>query len=198
MADEPTKQPDEKKVTKTEMAPRETVTEPKLSAKTKSQQFSQAIRQFPAWSWAIIAVIGFFAVFGGVAAGYMAFHGVKKDSVADFNSPRNAGRYNLRDDQTGNSGTGLRSGMRGGGFGMMGNDASGSTSSNTRLNGVVTAVEGSTLTVAGSGTTVTVKVTDTTTYTGSSKPAAVNDTIIAFGSTTDGVFTATSVRLIRQ
>lgn len=160
----------------------------------KSQQFSQVVHQLPAWSWVVIVFFGFFAVFGCVAASYAAVHSFKN---GDADSAKSRGIYSLRDDQVGG---GLRGGMQRGNVGndMMGDGLDAMRTTNERVRGVVTAVDGTTLTVAGNGKTVTVKVTDSTTYTGSSKPAAVNDTIIAFGSTSDGVFTATSVRLTRQ
>jgi endonuclease YncB( thermonuclease family) len=65
--------------------------------------------------------------------------------------------------------------------------------------GVVTAVDGDTITVAGNGVTTKVLVSTNTTYTGSDKPAQVNDTIMAFGAR-DGSnnLVASTVRLSRQ
>lgn len=167
------------------------------SGKKKLHGIKKAIRRFSVWSWLVVAVVGFFAVIGIVAVGYATLHGLKDDSDASRFS-RGSGDYNLRDDQTGGNSTmrgGMMEGNRGG-FGMMGGDTS--VSSSTRVSGVVTGVDGDIITVAGNGTTVSVKVTDSTKYTGSSKPAAANDTITAFGTTDDGVLTATSVRLVRQ
>ncbi len=70
--------------------------------------------------------------------------------------------------------------------------------STDRIAGVVTAVNGDTITVAGNGKTSKVTVTSTTTYGGAAKPAVVNDSILAFGTTSGDTFTATSVRLSRQ
>jgi len=193
MADEATKKSDNKEVDKVEVAqPVPTA----ASEKKKSDTFYKTIQQFPVWAWVVIAIFGFFAVFGLMAAGYSAMHGLK-DKDTSFSTSRRYGDYSLRDDQTGNGGIRTRGGMMGGpgGYGMM-NDTN--TTSTTRVSGVVTAVDGNTITVAGNGTTITVKVTDSTTYSGSSKPATVNDTITVFGTTSDNVLTATSVRLIRQ
>lgn len=89
----------------------------------------------------------------------------------DFNGPR--GRFN--------NGTGTN------------------TTSSTRVSGVVTAVDSNTLTVAGNGTTTKVTVNDNTAYTGSDKPAKVNDTIMAFGARdASNNLVASTVRLSRQ
>lgn len=71
-------------------------------------------------------------------------------------------------------------------------------SDRTVVSGVVTAVDGSTLTVAGNGTTTKVVVNDDTTYRGSSKPAAINDTIRVVGTTSNDTVTATTVYLSRR
>lgn len=87
-----------------------------------------------------------------------------------------------------------RSGPRGG---MMGGATNAADS--TRVMGVVTAVAGDTVTVSGGGTTTKVVVNDSTTYTGSDKPAKVNDTIMAAGARqSDGSLLASTVRLSRQ
>lgn len=88
---------------------------------------------------------------------------------------------------------GMRGGMMGG-PGMMDSDFK----SSSRVMGVVIAVDGDTITVAGNGTTKTIKVTSDTNYTGDDKPAKVNDSIMAVGTASENVLTATSVRLIRQ
>ncbi len=75
----------------------------------------------------------------------------------------------------------------GSGFGM------GNQSSNlVRLKGVVTSVNGSTIVIAGDGTTNSITTNTSTQYTGGSQ-AATNDTIIVFGTTNNGVFTAARV-----
>lgn len=73
------------------------------------------------------------------------------------------------------------------------------STSNTRVSGVVTSVNGDTITVAGNGTTTKVTVSDNTTYTGSSEPAKINDTIIAIGAkNSEDTLIASSVYLTRQ
>lgn len=165
----------------------------------RAPKFSASI--VPVWGWVVGAFVVLFALVGFVASGYALIHGVKNDASTSTRSGRD---YALRGDQFGNvsnensngstDGTTGMTGGPGGGFGMMRGE---SGNSSTRISGVVTAVDGDTLTVAGNGTTVTVKVTDSTTYSGSSKPATVNDSIVAVGTTSDDVFTATSIRLTR-
>lgn len=60
------------------------------------------------------------------------------------------------------------------------------------VEGVVTAANTAALTVAGNGTTSTVSTTSSTQYQGGSQ-AAVNDTVIVTGTTTNGTFTATKI-----
>lgn len=90
----------------------------------------------------------------------------------------------------------------GGGFSgttMQDDGDTSTTSSATRVSGVVTAVDGDTITVAGNGTTKKVTVSSNTTYTGSSEPAKVNDTIVAFGAKdSSGTLVASTVRLTRE
>lgn len=88
-----------------------------------------------------------------------------------------------------------------GGFGMMmgGHYDGDADASDTRVAGVVTAVSGNTITVAGNGMTTKVEVSDNTTYYGDSEPAKVNDSIVAFGAkNSSDVLVASSVRLSRQ
>lgn len=71
--------------------------------------------------------------------------------------------------------------------------------SSTRVSGVVTAVEGDTITVSGNGITTKVMVNNNTNYVGDDKPAKVNDTIMAFGARdSDNTLVASAVRLSRQ
>lgn len=78
-------------------------------------------------------------------------------------------------------------------------DTKAGTASTARVRGVVTAISGDNITVAGDGKTSTVVVTSSTTYSGANKPAQVNDTIFASGSTdASGNLTATTIHLIRR
>jgi hypothetical protein len=68
----------------------------------------------------------------------------------------------------------------------------GAQDSSTQVNGVITAISGNTLTVAGNGTTRSVTVSSSTQYSGATS-AAVNDTVIANGSVTGTTFDATTI-----
>ena len=85
---------------------------------------------------------------------------------------------------------------RGGAFGggMMG----GTTNNSTMVSGVVTAIDGATLTVAGNGTTKAVTTNDTTEYFGAAQPVKVNDSVRITGTTSGDAFTATRVMIQRQ
>lgn len=139
--------------------------------------------------WPILAVGAFFAVLGLFAVGSATLH---KACVNDesYHTTRGASGMMHRGNQ----------GM--GGVSMMGQrediDDMADRADQGRVRGVVTAVNGSTITVAGNGTTTEVVVTDDTIYMGDDKPAAVNDTIMAVGTKQGDTFTATRVALQRQ
>lgn len=125
--------------------------------------------------------------------------GTRADDQTFRDAPRfDGGRMMMRDDS--GMGDGKRGGMTDDGFGhrsMMRGDAN--ITSSTRVMGVVTDVDGDTITVAGNGTTTKVTVNDNTTHTGEDKPAKVNDTIMATGARdADNNLVASSVRLSRQ
>jgi hypothetical protein len=89
----------------------------------------------------------------------------------------------------------------GGGRGMMGGGMMGQRRAGfgggerqTALIGVVTAVDGSKLTVAGNGATVVVQTDSNTSYVGAGS-AKVNDTVRVIGTQSNGVWTATSIRV---
>ena len=64
--------------------------------------------------------------------------------------------------------------------------------SGPEITGVVTAVNGNQLTVAGNGTSSSVTINSSTQYTGASS-AAVDDTVVATGTSSGSSFTATHV-----
>lgn len=114
-------------------------------------------------------------------------------------APRfDGGRMMMRDDS--GMGGGKRGGMMDDAFGQGGRMQGGADiTSSTSVMGVVTAVDGETITVAGNGATTTVTANANTTYTGSDKPAQVNDTIMAFGvRDASDILVASTVRLSRQ
>lgn len=74
------------------------------------------------------------------------------------------------------------------------NPTDGSTVS--RLTGVVTQVGADSFTIAGNGTTKTIKTTATTDYNTTDKKVSVNDTVMVSGTDSNGTFTATAVRVM--
>jgi hypothetical protein len=97
----------------------------------------------------------------------------------------------------------VMSGVMGNGFesagrmgrdgGMRGNGMRGGMNSNQqRLSGVVTALGTDSFTLAGNGITNTVKTNNDTDYNNATK-VAVNDSVVAVGTTSNGTFTASAV-----
>jgi hypothetical protein len=78
-------------------------------------------------------------------------------------------------------------GFGGGGQGMMPRG-----DNENRLAGVVTAINGSSFTIAGGGSTNTVQANDSTQYTGADK-VATNDSVVVVGTINNGTFTASQV-----
>lgn len=61
-----------------------------------------------------------------------------------------------------------------------------------RVSGVVTSVNGNNFTIAGNGSTATVVTNNSTQYTGGNQ-VKVNDSVLVFGTSNNGTFTATQV-----
>lgn len=74
------------------------------------------------------------------------------------------------------------------------NPTDGSTIS--RLTGVVTQVNGDSFTIAGNGTTKTIKTNSDTSYNTADKKVSVNDSVIVAGTDSNGTFTATTVNIV--
>lgn len=150
------------------------------------------IPKMGAGKWALVAVVAFFAVLGlcasTMAAVRLATHELDRDGLTVTRFSTSGPR--LSGDQDFEAG-----GMMGGRMRSFDSNYANSTS---RVTGVVTAVSGDSITVAGEGTTTKVVVSSDTTYVGSSQPAAVNDTIVVTGTKSGDTFTAATVRLIRQ
>lgn len=143
----------------------------------------------------IVLALGFM-MYGAFVAGRQS---VENKGIRTFMMRTSGGGVQLSPGQVGNSTRSSNYGYGPGGGMMRGGwDEDTNSSTTTRVNGVVTAVSGDTITVAGGGTTTKVTVTSTTNYSGSSEPAKINDTIIAFGTqSSDGSLMATSIRLSR-
>ena len=77
---------------------------------------------------------------------------------------------------------------------MMGGNGQGTVNSANQVSGVVTAVNGSSFTLAGFGSTTNVTTDSSTQYQGGNT-VKVNDTVVALGTTTGGTLTATEVSI---
>lgn len=108
---------------------------------------------------------------------------------------RYGGRANMVD-------AGYGYGGRGGGQMMRGEQFYDDSSARTdvaRIAGVITAVDGATLTVAGNGTSTKVTTSDATIYSGDDSTAKVNDTVMVLGNKTDdGTVAASRIVISRQ
>lgn len=134
---------------------------------------------------------------GGVLAGIaiialvcgMTWGMARRASLADirFDDSMMMGHHRL-DDRSG------RGSIRGSG-GIMGDNLA---SDSTRVTGVVTAIDGTTLTVAGGGVTKKVTTNDSTSYFGAAQPVKVNDTVMITGTTSGDTFAAGRIVIQRQ
>jgi len=84
--------------------------------------------------------------------------------------------------------------VMGGGQGHRFRGGAGGLNSQNRISGVVTAVNGSSFTLAGQGSSTQVQTDSSTQYQGGNQ-VKVNDSVIAFGTTSNGTFTATEVAI---
>ncbi len=143
--------------------------------------------------WVVVAGVGFFAVLGLFSLCFTAIHAVT-NRLDDSTSTRGFSQMSVD-----RSGSFSQNGGMMRGQGMMGpRDDFSTDDSTSRVQGVVTAVDGQTITVAGNGTTTKVVVQDSTTYSGDEEPAKVNDTVMAYGTKDGDTLTATRVFLNRQ
>ncbi len=141
----------------------------------------------PSWAIVLVASAGFLLMMSGLLAAVGVFKALTHTSRQQ--PTINSTERSLR------SGDGWSTGYRGW---IRGGDGTDDSSDKTVVGGVVTAVDSSTITVAGEGSTTKVTVNDDTTYRGSSKPAAVNDTIRVVGTKSGDTVTATTVYLSRR
>ncbi|MDB5176798.1 MAG: hypothetical protein JWN75_466 [Candidatus Saccharibacteria bacterium] len=138
----------------------------------------------PPWALIAMGIVGTVVVLALVIGGWAFIRSRAEDSIAN-----RFGDLSQNGQVGGRQGFRNGGGMRGGG-GMIGIGA-------TR--GVVTAINGDTLTVSGGGKQVTVKKTSTTTISGDKTSVAVNDTVVVAGDTaSDGTVTATQIMIRNQ
>jgi hypothetical protein len=124
------------------------------------------------WFWPATAVVALILIFGFLASLFAVGMGVRH-----FN--REDGFYGRHNHMM------MREGGPGG-FSAHLND------NQSRLQGVVTSTNGSSFTIAGGGTTNDVQ-TDSSTQYPNGNQLKVNDTVVVFGTTSNGKFTASRV-----
>lgn len=140
---------------------------------------ARAVKKQTPWLWIVIAAGGTVLIVAVMAIGWMRIESLQRSAM-------HAERYDMQQGAT-------RFG--GGRQGFYGN-SSGSPRRQSRptLSGVVTALNGDSITVSGGGKQVTVKKTDSTTINGDATSVAVNDTVSVYGTTaSDGTVTATRI-----
>lgn len=174
----------------------ESVSEPSTDKKTSAKSSDKPSQTTSGSKWIIYSLMAFVATFGVVAIVFSAQNASSKNDEIQSVMRGKIMQEFRTDDTMPDQGRGMRGGMmgRGGEFDV---DMSVDTYI-TRVNGVVTAVDGSIITVAGNGTTTKVVVSDDTIFIGDDKPAMVNDTIMAIGTLNGDTFTASRIVLQRQ
>ena len=150
------------------------------------------IKSMPAWLWALVVGGSFFALLGLFVVLSSLVRGFFGDGV--YSNQRFGERGYMRNEYASNRFGSYNDGRSGGMYRMDKYD----TSSSSRVSGVVTAVDNETITVAGNGLTKKIKITSSTQFNGDTKPAKINDSIVAFGALDNDTLTATSVILSRQ
>ncbi len=133
-----------------------------------------AVKTSPPWPLITIGVVASFVILAIIIGGSTFIH-------AHFAAARTQsyGRYGLSQQGGASNGGGFRRG------GMMQAAA---------VRGVITAVNGNTLTVAGEGKSTTVTKSDSTTISGDKTAVAVDDTVVVYGTTgNDGSVSATRI-----
>lgn len=146
-----------------------------------------AVKAAPPWPLITIGVFATVVLVALLFGGWLFL-------VSHVQAPaQTMGRFGTLQQQAGGNYFGGGSGgYRRGGFGGGGNAQS------AAFRGVVTAVNGDTLTVAGEGKLTTVQKSDGTTISGDKTDVAVNDTVVIYGTTnSDGSISATQI-LVRD
>lgn len=147
-----------------------------------AQQTAKTIH--PLW-WILAAAIALFiAILLAAAAKQLFYRGPITGSTNQMssNSMMHCGRF------------GDRTRMRGG---MM-DDNEQLPSNSIRVSGVVTAIDGMKLTIAGYGASKIVEINDKTEYYGAAQPVKVNDTVMISGTSSGDTFTASRITIRRQ
>lgn len=150
--------------------------------KTTLKEIGVAKAQTP-WPLIIIGIVGSVVMLALLIGGWwfvasQAMRGLQGGSGAMSLSDRGSGSGRMFERNAGRE----FGAQRGGLIGM------------AEANGVVTAIDGDTITVAGNGKKVTVKKTDSTIVSGDKNDITVNDSVIISGTTADdGTITASRI-----
>jgi len=170
--EEDTKDSDDKALTKsTPLSKHEEKTEHHADERQVTGQMT-AVKSSPQWPLITIAVFAGIVTVALVIVSWV----VIASSLSDQRGRMHVG-------VNGSSGAPSFEGRQGTGYGGRGGMRGGMTMNTTQ--GVVTAINGDTITVSGRGKQVTVKKTDDTVISGDSESLAVNDTVIVIGDTED-------------
>lgn len=154
-------------------------------AQTASAPEAKAVTQKTPWP---LITIGVFATIIVVALIALAASALLHDRRATDQVTSRSGHMGMNNSDFGSRGgsTNRPDGMSGGRGSFMTPTAS----------GVITAINGDTITVAGGGKQVTVKKTSTTVISGDETAIAVNDTVVVMGTkNSDGSVTATRIMI---
>ena len=137
----------------------------------------------PLW-WILATAVALCAIIALAAAAKQLFYrGLPIGSTqTNTNMARTPHRFNDRHH------------MRGGRM----NDNQEYSDNSTRISGVVTAIDGTKLTIAGYCTSKIAETNDKTQYYGAAQPVKVNDTVMITGTTSGDSFTASRITIRRQ
>ncbi|MDB5183674.1 MAG: hypothetical protein JWO07_355 [Candidatus Saccharibacteria bacterium] len=147
----------------------------------EEKQRVSVVKAMPPWRLITVGVFATVVVVAVMIAGWMFIllhHQARPGMMNRFDG--------LSQSSTGPGGFMGRGGMRHGG--------GGGTIQQSAARGVVTAVNGDTITVSGEGKQVTVTKSSSTTISGDKTDVAVNDTVVVYGTTgSDGTVSATQI-----
>ena len=149
------------------------------SQEADSSQQVKAAKSVPPWPLITIGVFVTVLVLAFFTVGWLGFASLHKQASRTGGYSMQRGDMNTRDH--------FGSRYRGGGYAR-----------SAAASGVVTKIDGDTVTIAGYGKQVTVKKTDSTVVSGDKSDLAVNDSVAVYGTTaSDGTVTATRI-LVRN
>lgn len=154
-------------------------------------QTVKGVKASPPWPLITIGVVATVVVVAVVIGGWAFVVGHERGVATS--QTRTLGRYGMMNGQGNGGQYGGSQYFNRGGF------RRGGALQSSAASGVVTAINGDTITVSGQGKQVTVKKSDSTTISGDETSVAVNDTVVVYGTTnSDGSITATRIVIRNQ